>query len=106
MYSQEFVPGEPDRLNFQGATKDGMSPQPGDVMCLHECCDVQLSQLYPQCIWQVDGLKSQAVGLSMKGSPAIYCNDATMFPIGYFCSKELQAVPEVVDESPREALHP
>ena len=106
MYSQEFVPGEPDRLNFQGATKDGMSPQPGDVMGLHECCDVQLSQLCPQRIWQVDGLKSQPVGLNMKGSPAIYCNNAAIFPIGYFCSKELQAVPEVVDESPREAPHP
>ena len=40
--------------------------------------------------------------MSMQGSPAIYSNDAVVFPISYFCGQELQAVLEVVAESPRE----
>ena len=67
---------------------------------------MESGQLYPQGVRQIDDLESQPASVSMKGSPAIHCNDATIFPIGYFCGKELQAVPEVVDESPREAPHP
>ena len=71
-------------------------------MRLHKCGDMEPRQLYPQGIRQVNDLESKPFGLSMKGCPAIYGNDATIFPIGYLCSQEMQAFFEVVAESPRE----
>ena len=61
-------------------------------MGLHQCGDVEPRQLYPQSIRQIDDLESQPFSMSMKGSPTVYCHDATIFSIGYFPGQELQAL--------------
>ncbi len=106
VYSQECSPGEPNRLNLHGFTRVYMFPEPRGLMRLHQCRDVEPSQLYSPSIRQIDNLESQPSSVSIKCSPAIHCNDMTIFPVGHFGGKELQAVLEIIEESPWEAYRP
>ena len=80
-----------------------MFPEPRGLMRLHQRRDVEPGQLYSQGIRQIDDLKSQPSSVSMKRSPTIHCNNTPIFSIGYFGGKELQAVFEIIEESPWEA---
>src|SRR4030042_469901 len=81
VYSQEFAAREPDRLNLYGFTGSAIPPEPGNALGLHQCGDLELRQLYPQGVRQIDDLESKPFSLSMNGSPTIYGHDAIIFPM-------------------------